>query len=71
MAKPQVRIYTESGIFIDREMNDEEYEQHLLDLAKSKQIDAIEKARIAKRKEALAKLEALGLDEEDLKALGL
>ena len=70
-----VRIYTGNGEFIDREMNDAEFAQYEID-----QADAASRAAAkaqaeaeadAKRSAALAKLEALGLDEDDLKALGL
>lgn len=33
--RPLVRIYTGNGEFIDREMNDAEFEQHKIDVANS------------------------------------
>ena len=70
MTRPIIRIYTD-GIPLDREMNDEEYAQHLKDLA---QLEAEKNATVeaqAKREAALSKLAALGLTADDLKALGL
>ena len=70
-----VRIYIGDGEFIDREMNDAELAQYELDQADRAARDEAkaeaEAEAKAKRLAALAKLEALGLDEDDLKALGL
>jgi uncharacterized membrane protein len=70
--KPMIKFFDAiSGEELVREMNDEEYEIHLRDL------DRVQKAKEEyedaqkKREIALAKLSALGLDMEDLKALGL
>ena len=75
MSRPQVRIYTGEGQFIDREMNDDEFAQYQLDQADRAARDktkAEEEAEAAsKRQAALGKLEALGLTTDDLKALGL
>lgn len=71
MNKPVIRIYLANGDFSDREMNDEEYNQHLKDV---EQLEAAREAEIKaekKRQAALTKLEALGLNLDDLKALGL
>jgi len=60
-----------TGEIIEREMNAQELAQLEADKAKAA-IKAQELAEAeAKRLSALAKLEALGLDADDLKALGL
>lgn len=71
MSRPQIRVYTGNGKFIDREMNDAEFavyqaDQAALTLEKTK----AEEAK-AKKEAAEAKLAALGLTSDDLKALGL
>ena len=72
MTKPMVRIHnTETDEVIDREMNDDEYETYLAEqeiAAKQKQ-DHLN--QIAAKEAAQAKLAALGLTIDDLKALGL
>ena len=69
---PTIKIHNaETDEVIEREMNAEEllaYEKNMASIAAEKQ--AIAEAE-AKRSAALTKLEALGLDEDDLKALGL
>ena len=67
-----VRVHNSTtNEIIDREMTDDEFAQYKKDLAN----DAAKKQAIldAENKKILAlqKLEALGLDEADLKALGL
>lgn len=70
MSIPTVRIYNSEGEFVDREMTDTEYEQYAEIAAKDKaKFDAEIEAQ-AKRTIALAKLEALGLTTDDLKAIG-
>jgi len=64
-----------TGEYTSREMNDAEFEQYEKDLAlaqllKNELIQA-EAEAAANKEKAKAKLEALGLDENDLKALGL
>ena len=72
MSRPQVKIHNiETDEIIVRDMNDDEldaYEQFQAD-----EVAKIEQAKIdkAKRQAAEAKLAALGLTAEDLKALGL
>lgn len=66
-----VRIYTSNTEFIDREMNDVEYEQHLKDVANQAARQAEAEAKAQAKLAAEAKLAALGLTTEDLKALGL
>lgn len=66
MSKPLIQIDDEI-----REMNDEEYEAHLVRIA---DFEAKEQAKLdaeLKKTAALSKLEALGLDIDDLKAVGL
>ena len=71
MTKGQVRIYTSEGEFIDREMTDAEYQDYLQIAARDKAKFDIEAEAAAKKVAAEAKLAALGLTAEDLKALGL
>lgn len=66
MSRPEVRIYTGNGEFIDREMNDEEYAQHLIDFAESEKRKEI---ATAKAKTRAALLERLGLTEDEAKLL--
>lgn len=66
MSRPEVRIYTGNGEFIDREMNDEEYAQHLIDVAESEKRKEI---AAAKAKARAALLERLGLTEDEAKLL--
>jgi hypothetical protein len=72
MTKPIVRIHnTETDEVIDREMTDAEYKIYLEEqkiAAKNKE-DYL--AGEAAKASAQAKLEALGLTLDDLKALGL
>jgi DNA-binding transcriptional regulator YhcF (GntR family) len=69
MTKPMVRIHNlETDEIIDREMTDAEYAEYQADeLIK---LQSTEKAE-ADKAAAIAKLEALGLTTDDLKALGL
>ena len=72
MTKPMVRIHDIStNEVIDREMTDEEYGAFLAD----QELVAAENEKVEKAKAdklaAQAKLAALGLTTEDLKALGL
>jgi hypothetical protein len=72
MPKPTVRIHnTETDEVIDREMTDSEYKIYLAEQeisAKHKQ-DYLD--QVALKEAAHAKLAALGLTTDDLKALGL
>jgi len=72
MTKPMIRIHnTETDEVIDREMTEAEFEFYLVEqetFAKQKQ-DFLDK--IAARDAAEAKLAALGLTTDDLRALGL
>ena len=72
MTRPMIRIHNvETNEVIDREMNEEEYTQYLKDVESSQlQIQAKAEAEV-KRQAALDKLAALGLEPDDLKALGL
>ena len=72
MAKPNITIYdAASGETFEREMNAEEFAQWQADRAQSEVRAQAEAETKAKREVALSKLEALGLDEDDLRALGL
>ena len=72
MSRPIIREHNlETGEVLDREMNDAEfeaYENELAELASKAQAEA---QALAKKAATIAKLEALGLDAEDIKALGL
>lgn len=72
MSKPMIKIHNaDTGEVIEREMNATESAQHLKDLAAAQaRIEAKAKAE-ADKAVAQAKLEALGLTLDDLKALGL
>jgi hypothetical protein len=64
MTKPNIQIDE-----VVREMTDKEYEAYLADQAASEVQKAEKEAKIAARASALAKLEALGLTEEEIAAL--
>lgn len=69
---PLIKIHNaETGEIIEREMNSDELAQFEADKI-ARQIEEQKLAEAAnKRSAAIAKLQALGLDEDDLKALGL
>ena len=69
--KNLVRVYAEDGSFIDREMNEAELEQFEIDKAEDELKEQAMNLAAAKKAAAQAKLEALGLTADDLKALGL
>lgn len=69
--RPLVRIYTEPNVFIDREMNDDEFAQFEKDVADSKARKAEAEAKAQAKADAEAKLAKLGLTADDLRALGL
>ena len=74
MTRPMIRIHDcSTNETIDREMNDEEYAQHLKDVEESERIRLASEAEQAAQAEAkaaaLAKLAALGLTEEEAKAI--
>lgn len=66
-----IRIMEVDGSIIDREMNDIEYKQHLEDIADFENRKLKFEEAAAKKAAAEAKLAALGLTADDLKALGL
>ena len=73
---PTIKIHNATtNEVIEREMNDEELKQYKNDEALEKErieFQAISEAeKAAKKAAAEAKLAALGLDADDLKALGL
>ena len=73
---PTIKIHNATtNEVIEREMNDEELKQYKNDEALEKErieLQAISEAeKAAKKAAAEAKLAALGLDADDLKALGL
>ena len=71
MSRPIHKIYQGDGTFVERPFTDEE--MIVLEKDQADEI-AIKEARLeaeAKKAAAEAKLAALGLDADDLKALGL
>ncbi len=72
MSKPMIRIHNlETDEIIDREMTDAEFAQYQLDKAKFEETAKAEQDKAIAKAAAEAKLEALGLTSDDLKALGL
>lgn len=72
MTKPQVKIVDVStGEEIVRDATADEIAQMQLDAANAEARKEAEQAEIAKRAAAEAKLAALGLTADDLRALGL
>jgi hypothetical protein len=70
MSKPMIRI-NDNGNIIDREMTDDEFSQYEMDIVNhNAKIEAQLKAE-ADKVTAEAKIAALGLTTDDLKALGL
>jgi hypothetical protein len=66
MKRPMVRIYTGSENFIDREMNDAEFEQYKLDKAAA-ETEQIELLNILQTK--ISAYQKLGLNEAEIKSL--
>jgi len=64
--KPIVRIYTGDGEYIDREMNDVEYEQHLKDVAEYEAQKAEAKVKAQAKAELLQRLK---ISEEEARLL--
>lgn len=72
MPKPTIRIHNiETDEVIDREMTDAEFAQYQIDKAKAEEIAKTEEDKAIAKAAAEAKLAALGLTTDDLKALGL
>lgn len=72
MTRPTIKIHDcATDEVIEREMNDEEYSQHQIDVATAEAKVAAKAEGEADKAAATAKLAALGLTAEDLKALGL
>ena len=72
MTKPTIKIVNaETGDEIIRDMNADEIAQWEIDKAKSVERLAEESAAVSAKEAAQAKLAALGLTTDDLKALGL
>lgn len=67
-----IRIHnTETNEILDREMNDAEYADYLLFVEQSEADKEAQENLITTKATAEAKLAALGLTADDLKALGL
>jgi hypothetical protein len=72
MSKPNIRIFDiTTNTTIDREMTDEEYAIWSKDSAEAAERCALIKKAEDDKASAQAKLAALGLTADDLKALGL
>lgn len=72
MSRPIIKIHNvQTGEIIEREYNDEELAQWEKDKADEVARQAAFSQAETRRKAALAKLSALGLEPDDLKALGL
>ena len=72
MPKPTVRVHNiQTHEVIDREMTDVEFEQYQIDKAEALKIAKAEEEKAIAKTTAEAKLAALGLTADDLKALGL
>jgi hypothetical protein len=72
MSKPIIREHNlETNEIIDREMTNEEFAEYEEQKAKDQLAIEQDAARAAAKSAAEAKLEALGLTPDDLKALGL
>ena len=72
MSKPLIKfVNAETGEEIEREMNAQELAQLQIDKANSELEKQAYAEAVAKKSAAEAKLAALGLTADDLKALGL
>jgi hypothetical protein len=71
MDRPIIAIHDADGNETIRPMNDEEFAQFLIDYEAAKAKEAAEKTAAETKQAAKAKLAALGLTADDLKALGL
>ena len=72
MTKPIVRIHnTETNEVIDREMTNAEYETYLAEQEIAVKYKQDYSDQVALKEAAQAKLAALGLTADDLRALGL
>jgi len=72
MSNPTVTIHNvETGEIETREMNEQELQQWTTEKVANDAIKATEAAKELAKEAAQAKLAALGLTTEDLKALGL
>jgi hypothetical protein len=68
--RPMIRIHnSETNEIVDREMNDAEFAQHEIDLANAQAKLAETVAQAATKASAIAKLAALGLTEDEAKAI--
>lgn len=66
MKLPHIRIYTDKDNFIDREMNEQEAEQYLLDQAKAQEAKAEAEANAAQK---VVLLNRLGITADEAKLL--
>ena len=72
MTKPMIRIHnSQTGEIIDREMNAEELAEAAIAKAQGDALMEAQTKAEADKASATAKLAALGLTTDDLKALGL
>lgn len=66
MKRPMTRIYTDAENYIDRPMNDEEFEQHKLDIAADK-AERLELLNSLQTK--ISAYQKLGLTELEIRSL--
>lgn len=67
--RPKITIHdVENDSIIVREMNDEEYTQHLIDVERDQTAKFAREAKENARLSALSKLQQLGLTEDEAKA---
>lgn len=72
MTKPMIRIHdTSTDEVLDREMTEAEFAEYEANKANQAEKIALEKEAETAKESAQAKLAALGLTTDDLKALGL
>ena len=70
MKKPMIRIHNvETGEIVDREMDDDEFAIYEFETIKNSQNKLEEQAKAEAKASAIAKLAALGLTEDEAKAI--
>lgn len=66
MTRPEIRIYIGDGNFIDRKMNDLEFDQYLIDQEEVLKAKEAQKLALAKKEEILNRL---GITAEEAKLI--
>lgn len=64
--KPEIRIYIDSDNYIDREMNDEEFEQYKKDQMEAQRLKT-EESQLLEQKQAI--LDRLGITADEAKLI--